>query len=528
MKKNINTHILVFIMSIIAVGFGIFLEIGNPVGDFRRSQVASTASLFAEEGIDIFYPRLNVMGDPGYFVLEFPIYQALIAKLWNMFDMKDEWGKVLTGIFWIISSLYLYSLCLIFTDRRTSLLTCFLFLFSPISVLYSHDVGIEGLTLCLSILFLYYGVKWIKSKNLFYYLLALVFACICFPIKLPNIAPMYLPLCLYIYTKNNNQFRSIFSPLFILLGLIPLIFALIWQNHSDNVNSLYDLSAFHTSEGRFNWYFGTIQQRFNPFVYLITLSKSLENIFGSYYGGVLVLFGLVITKRQYFFIFYLLSYLFGFFIFIQLHFTHIHYVIPFIPPIMYFTAHSLIFIWDSLLGHFLKIKLSIFKIKIYKNLILTLFVSFFILNGARYLDIRGFIYKDEDLIIMSDVIKKHTNKDDRIMMYWARGLSGGTWDPQLMYLSDRRGAYVYWDELLNKDINQIMMDNGCNYLVLASEYLYLLYHYGKKSNQIFRKRFNYDSLDALSLNIPQQLQEKLDLLELVYLNPRLRIYQQIN
>tara|TARA_Y100000591_G_C21548426_1_gene552432 strand:- start:49 stop:636 length:588 start_codon:yes stop_codon:yes gene_type:complete len=195
---------------------------------------------------------------------------------------------------------------------------------------------------------------------------------------------------------------------------------------------------------------------------------------------------------------------------------------------MYFTAHSLIFIWDSLIGHLLNLKLSIFKIKIYKKLILTLFISFFILNGARYLDIRGFIYKDEDLIIMSDVIKKHTNKDDRIMMYWARGLSGGTWDPQLMYLSDRRGAYVYWDELLNKDINQIMIDNGCNYLVLASEYLYLLYHYGKKSNQIFRKRFNYDSLDVFSLNIPQQLQEKLDLLELVYLNPRLRIYRQIN
>ena len=527
MKKNYNINIFVVLISVIAVGFGAFLEIGNPVGDFRRSQVASTASIFVEEGIDILYPKLNVMGDPGYFILEFPIYQAIMAKLWNIFELKEVWGKILTGFFWIISSLYLYNLCLIFSDKRTSFLTCFLFMFSPISLLYSHDIGIEGLTLCLSILFLFYGVKWIESKNLLYYLLALIFASICFPIKLPNIAPMYLPLVYYCYTKNN-KLSSIFSPQFILLGLLPLIISLIWQYHADGINSRYDLSAFHTSQGRFNWYFGTIQQRLNPLVYLITLSKSLENIFGSYYGGVFVLIGLIITKKQYFFLFYLLSYLFGFFIFIQLHYTHIHYIIPFIPPIMYFASHFLIFIWDSILAHLHNLNHSIFKKKIFKISIIFLFTTLFTLNGARYLDVRGFIYKDEDLIIMSDVIKKHTTKDDRIMMYWARGLSGGTWDPQLMYLSERRGAYLYWDDLLNKDINQIMKESNCNYLVLASEYLYLLYHYGKKSNQIFRKRYDYNSLDVFSLNIPQQLQEKLNSLELVYSNPRMKIYHQNN
>lgn len=499
------------------------------MGDFRESQVASTSRIYAEEGIDLLYPKLNVMGDPGYFVLEFPVYQAMVALLWDVADLGSAWGHILSHAFWIIATIYLYFLCLLFiTDRRIALLTCFLFVFAPISLVYSHQIGIEAMGVCLSIMFLYYGARWIITNRFWCFLAALVICTIGFLQKLPNIAPMFVPLLAVKFVYGRKKVRSIFSPLFILLGLIPFVMALVWQHHAGQVNSMCPASALHSVGHNIHWYFGTLTQRLNPIKCLIVVLKSFENAFGSIYGGILVIIGLLFTARKYyFFSFYLLGYLFSYLVFTGLHLPHIHYMIPFLAPMVFFAAVGLMTCWDNLKVPAVKL----FKREIKSGWIGAVVIigaaGLFVVNSGRYLDFRDLIFKDEDIAIMGKTIEAYTPQESRVMFYWARGTKGGTWNPQLLYLAHRRGIYVNLDMLKREDLNNLMEKYGCDYLVLAGDSLKWLYVHGRKLHTlIYGRKADFSDLDFFTLRLPDEIEEKLLSLEPVYRNNRLRIYKK--
>jgi hypothetical protein len=48
---------------------------------YRQTQTAQTAQIFLEEGWHPFLPKVHFLGRPGYLILEFPLYQSLVAGL---------------------------------------------------------------------------------------------------------------------------------------------------------------------------------------------------------------------------------------------------------------------------------------------------------------------------------------------------------------------------------------------------------------------------------------------------------------
>lgn len=529
MSGRLREFSMLVAIAAIAAAFSAILTLGNPIADFREAQVASTILLYVEDGIDLFYPKLNVMGDPGYFVLEFPVYQALAAALWGFLGIEEAWGRILSHLFWTAGAFYLYRLCLMFAEKRVALLTFFLFLFAPITLLYSNMIGIEAMSVFLSIMFLYYGARWIREDRLLFFIIALCVATVGFLQKLPNMAPMFLPLAVLKYIHGRNGIKSLFSPLLILLGLVPLAFTLAWQHHADMVNMMSQNSAWYNTKELGAWYFGTLWQRLNPLTYLINFSKSLENALGSFYLGALMLIGLLFARKYPFFFFYLMAYLLAFLVFTNLHYTHVHYMIPFLAPQVFFVAVGIIACWDSFSNSLPEVTLMGARMR---RWLLTGIVGlssvFFVLWSAAYLDMRGFIYNDYDTGIQADIMAKNVPKDGRIMLYWAFGNSGGTWNPALMHLARRRGVFVYLDELEGADIGSLMEKRRCEYLVLAGEFTRLIYTAGKQSNRTFKKQAHLVEyrLDNFKLNLPSGLESKLAGLTAVYLDDRLRIYKR--
>ena len=497
-----------------------------PINDFREAQVASTSEIFAKEGIHLFYPKLNVMGDPGYFVLEFPAYQALAGLLWNIFGWGELWGKILSHLFWSLAAVYLYILCLLFADRRLSLVTVFLFLFSPIALLNANAVGLESFSVFLSIAFLYYGARWILNKRPVFFIVTLLISVLGFLVKLPNIAPLYLALIFLKIDKEKTGWKTFVSPDILLWGAVSLIPAILWQRHADAVNSAYPASAWYTNSQLRDWYFGTIWQKLNPKFFMINFSKALENALGSFPAGVFILIGLFSAKKYRFFLGYLLSYVAAYFVFTNLHYTHLHYMIPFLAPQVFFAAIGILACWDGL--RFPEVKIGHRQLKSgFLRAILVFFGAVGVMCwNSLYLDMRGFIYNDYDVAEQAQLVREYVPADARVVMYWASGGSRGTWNPVLMYLSHRRGVTVYLDDLEASELHSLLKQTGADYLVLAGESIRYIYVGGKQSNRTFKdKVYSKEfSLDNFKLDLPSSVEQKLSILKPVYKSDRLRIY----
>ena len=64
---------------------------------------------FVEEEYNILYPRVDWRGDtPGYVESEFPIYQFLVASLYQVFGIHEWIARLLTIAFSLAALVFLY------------------------------------------------------------------------------------------------------------------------------------------------------------------------------------------------------------------------------------------------------------------------------------------------------------------------------------------------------------------------------------------------------------------------------------
>jgi len=123
---------------------------------------------------------------------------------------------------------------------------------------------------------------------------------------------------------------------------------------------------------------------------------------------------------------------------------------------------------------------------------------------------------------MGNIIEKHTPKNGRILLYQQKQ----GWSPLIMYLAHRRGTTVGLENLEKGDIQKIMKNYGCDYLVLGSESLTRLYKSGTGFRQLFfGKRDGGGDLD-FSIKLTSNIEQKLSFLKLIYKSNRLRIYRR--
>ena len=111
--KKLDYFILSTIL-IIAFIFRLY-QINTPLADlhsWRQADTASVARNYVKNGIDLFHPvyddlsnvQSGIDNPNGYRMVEFPIYNAIVAILYKIFPIftLEIWGRLTTVIFSLI------------------------------------------------------------------------------------------------------------------------------------------------------------------------------------------------------------------------------------------------------------------------------------------------------------------------------------------------------------------------------------------------------------------------------------------
>jgi len=189
--RKLDIFILTFIL-FIALLFRLY-KINIPLADLHSWRQADTASVvrnFVRNGIDLFHPiyddlsnvQSGIINPNGYRMVEFPIYNAIVAILYKTFPVfpLEIWGRLTTIIFSLIIISIIYYLLLKESGRISAIFGSLTYSVFPFFIFFSRVILPETAALAfsmLSILFLYLYVEH-KQKGLssiIYYLSFIIY-----------------------------------------------------------------------------------------------------------------------------------------------------------------------------------------------------------------------------------------------------------------------------------------------------------------------------------------------------------------
>jgi hypothetical protein len=110
---------------------------------FRQAQTLSTIELFAREGIDLAHAKANYVGEPGFFVLEFPLFQAVCALLYDWFGAHVWIVRLLNLIIGFGNAGLTFSIGKRLFGREAGLAAVLLYLFAPLNSTYLTSTLID-------------------------------------------------------------------------------------------------------------------------------------------------------------------------------------------------------------------------------------------------------------------------------------------------------------------------------------------------------------------------------------------------
>lgn len=233
--------------------------------DWRQTQTAYAALIFAESGIDLLHPKVPVLGPPFDLPFEFPLYQAA-ASIPMMAGVPPDLALRVVGL-----GTYLFTAYLLFGLIRriggvsVATATLAFFLFSPFGIVWSRTSMIEFTATSGALVMLWAGIVWRERGGTGLWGIALIGALVTMLVK-PTTGVLYiLPLLAYRTPVEGSGFiawiRSRLSPGIAILVIAPALVGLIWIHYADTIKAASPLTAPYTSDALFLWNFGTVGQR---------------------------------------------------------------------------------------------------------------------------------------------------------------------------------------------------------------------------------------------------------------------------
>jgi hypothetical protein len=258
--------------------------LGAPLLDrhpFRQTQTAFTARIYHEEGIDLFHPKLPILGEPWEVPFEFPLFQAAAAVVMDV-GVPEDTALRLTGLASFVLAAGL--LWLLVRGQAgwlgaTAALT--VFLFSPLGISWGRAALIEYSALAASFGFALAGLRWRNSGSKRWFALAFVLGCIAALVKITTALFWVGPFALLAVSRDDDRGTHRTWAAAWVLSIAPILAGVAWTRHADAIKAASDGTAWLTSSGLMAWNFGTLEQR-------LTLDQ-----WGSIYTSVVVLAGAI-------------------------------------------------------------------------------------------------------------------------------------------------------------------------------------------------------------------------------------------
>tara|TARA_R110001583_G_scaffold195527_1_gene375372 strand:- start:9817 stop:11676 length:1860 start_codon:yes stop_codon:yes gene_type:complete len=238
---------------------------------FRQTQTLSTIYNFFINGINVFKPELDTNGKSSVIILEFPVYQAIVAFIMKVFGYHEVIGRLVNILVTVLGAVYLAKITDEFFVRGTFLFTLVLYLFNPSMIFWSSTILIDPFLLGLAIISVYFLFRWLEFNNINDYFFGVFIATIVLVGKLTLGFIPYLAFLLYILF--SGRLKENFLKL-TLIGIVWLAFIFSWMVYS---KYWHGINPHIYTNGSIAWYFGSMSQRIDLEIYRQFYLRALDN-----------------------------------------------------------------------------------------------------------------------------------------------------------------------------------------------------------------------------------------------------------
>ena len=387
----------------------------------RQAQTASIARFFFKHGIDIFHSQLDYfVGEQAYLVLEFPLYNVILASIYRLAGGVHEYlGRLLSIFFFIGAGIFLYLLLKKIYDSRVALWGFIAFNFSPLGIIFSRAIMPDSEMLFFSTGAIFFMLLYVEDDRKSAFWLAALWTMLSLLVKVQSFF-ILVPLVFLIFLKQGK--KAFFDVKNYVFGGIALIPAFLWYLYGSQIHQ--SLSPWRLGNYRMsNW--------FNPGLFLS--ADFYKDIFVNFTGTlltpvgfVLFLLGVMIRPRKsneiLLYVWFLGTVLFGI-VFCALLWEPYYYLL-FLPVAAAFIARVFFLNWSE----------------IYKNSFLStlsgkavaLFIIMIII--ARYAIFAYVIPEGYSAIPeLTETVRIISTPGDKIVVAGQNGISG------ISYYSERKG-----------------------------------------------------------------------------------------
>ncbi|MCA1554447.1 MAG: glycosyltransferase family 39 protein, partial [Chloroflexi bacterium] len=221
-----RAHIVVLLL-IVLLGVGMRLyRIDVPLLGIRQNDTAAIARNFAEEEMNIFYPRVDWRGDsPGYVEAELQLYTFAVAWLYRMFGVHEWLGRVLNIGVYAASAWLLFQFGRQVFTARVALFAAFFYSIAPMSDVFTRTFQPDALMSLGALAGVYYFWRWTEDGRPRSWLLSALGVGVAILIKPTNLY-FGLPLLYLCYRKFG--WRLLRQPSLWLFATATLIPAVVW------------------------------------------------------------------------------------------------------------------------------------------------------------------------------------------------------------------------------------------------------------------------------------------------------------
>ena len=314
----------------------------------RQIQTAMVAKNLFTNGFNIFYTQVDFLGPgPGYFVIEFPLLNLIVALLYKLCGGVHEWiGRFVSISFFTGSAVFLFYLVRKLFEERTALVALIIFSASPLGLIYSRAFMPDFEMIFFFMGSLFFMFLWSGGDKSRYFWLSAIFAMMAMLSKVQSFC-IFIPLLVLIWQRQRFSFLfRVRSWVYLLIVLIPVV---TWYLHAGSVHESNSHAGDYNFQGMSYW--------FNPRLFIspkfyITMFEHGWMQMLTPVGFTLFLFGLFIktTSRQGTILW---SWLIGTVVYAIVFCTHMgdpYYNLLFLPITSVFAAVAVKWIWQYTSG----------------------------------------------------------------------------------------------------------------------------------------------------------------------------------
>jgi hypothetical protein len=316
---------------------------GNTISDangFRQTQTAITSYYLARGGPFLRY-ETPIFGAPWSIPFEFPVYQWIVALTSKILHLRlEQSGRLVNEVFFVLTLLTFWAiLSELRVDRAYRLIFLSLVLVSPQYVFWSRTFMIESTALFFSMAYLYFILRYIRTKKILDAGIGGLCGLLSALIKVTTFPAFALVGGgIYVYSEYRG-YRSAERPKpgklllaqlvpMLFFACLPIMFESIWVLYTDQVRSFNIVAHFILSNSNLRtWNFGTLAQRFQAPAWIILRVRSIPDVIGAPISLLVSCLGLLLSRHRIVpFLISIGGFLSAFLIFTNLHYVHHYYV----------------------------------------------------------------------------------------------------------------------------------------------------------------------------------------------------------